>query len=170
MEQTNKTIAGKIRCVIYARVSTNKGEQNIQQQIDYLKDYAKRESIEVLKVFKDEVSGKVSNRRGYIRLIEYLTLNKDVIILVQDTNRLSRDYYDGVKLEKFLITNKINIISLSEIVDLNTPNGRLMFRIKNALNSQYVEDLAVKRVIGIERAKKQGKYLGRKKGALGKKK
>jgi len=159
-----------MRCVLYARISTNKGEQNIDQQIQYLKDYAAKEGLEVVKVFKDEESGKNTNRKGYTRLIKFITKNPSVSILVQDTNRLSRNYYSGVELEKFLIENKINLISLSEVVDLESPNGRLMFRIKNALNSQYVEDLKVKRRIGIERAKKEGKYKGRKKGAMGKKK
>ncbi len=62
--------------VIYARISTNKGEQNIQQQIDYCKKYAIRENLEVLKVFKDEKTGKTNQRRGYERLLIYLKENK----------------------------------------------------------------------------------------------
>lgn len=156
--------------VIYARISTNKGEQNIKQQIDYCKDYASREGLEVLKVFKDEKTGKTSKRRGYERLLTYLKTNRGIGLLVQDTDRLTRDFYDGVELEKFIIKNSIDVISLSDRVDLNTPNGKLMFRIKLALNAQYVENLIDKIRVGVARAKAEGKYKGRKKGALGKKK
>lgn len=156
--------------VIYARISTNRGEQNIKQQIDYCKKYALREGLNVLKVFKDEKTGKTSQRRGYERLMAYLEDNNDVGLLIQDTDRLTRNFYDGVDLEKFLIRNDIVIISLSDKVDLKTPNGKLMFRIKLALNAQYVDNLLDKQKVGVARAKSEGKYKGRKKGAFGKKK
>ncbi len=156
--------------VIYARISTDKGEQNINQQIDYCKNYALREGLNVLKVFKDEKTGKTSNRRGYERLLAYLKDNSDVGLLVQDTDRLTRDFYDGVELEKFLIKNSIEVISLSDRVDMESPNGRFMFRIKLAMNNFYVENLIDKIRVGVARAKAEGKYTGRKKGALGKKK
>lgn len=155
--------------VIYARISTNKGEQNINQQIDYCKKYALREGLNVLKVFKDEQTGKTSQRRGYERLLAYLKERPDVILLVQDTDRLTRDFYDGVELEKFLVNNKIKVISLSDRVDLESSNGKLMFRIKLALNAQYLDNLHEKIKIGVARAKAEGKYKGRKKGARGKK-
>jgi len=156
--------------VIYARISTNKGEQNIKQQIDYCKAYAEREGYEVVKVFKDEQTGKSDQRRGYQRLLKYLYENIDIILLVQDSDRLTRDFYDGVDLEKFILENKIKLISLSENIDLTNPNGRFMFRIKLAMNNFYVENLHQKIKIGVERAKREGKFKGRKKGALGKNK
>ena len=147
-----------MRVVIYARISTNRGEQNIKQQIVYCKGYASRNDLDVIKVFKDEKTGKTSQRRGYLRLLDYLKENSDVGLLVQDTDRLTRNFYDGVELEKFLIKNSIDVISLSDKVDLATANGKLMFRIKLALNAQYVENLYEKIKIGVARAKAEGKY------------
>jgi len=154
---------------IYARISTNRGEQNIQQQIDYCKKYADRNNINIVKVFRDEKSGKTSQRRGYERLLGYLKENRGIGLLVQDTDRLTRNFYDGVELEKFLIENEVRVISLSDRVDLETPNGKLMFRIKLALNAQYVENLIDKIRVGVARAKAEGKYKGRKKGAVARK-
>ena len=121
--------------IIYARISTNKDKQNINQQIDYCKAYAIKNDLEVLKVFKDSKTGKSSDRRGYKLAMAYLKDNNEVSLLVQDTDRLTRDFYDGVELEKFVIDNQIKVISLSENVDLLTPNGRFMFRIKLAMNN-----------------------------------
>jgi len=101
--------------------------------------------------------------------LAYLSENSNIGLLVQDTDRLTRNFYDGVKLEKFLIKNCIEVISLSDRVDLETPNGKLMFRIKLALNAQYVENLHEKIKVGVARARAEGKYKGRKKGAVGKK-
>ena len=153
--------------VIYARISTNKEKQNIEQQIEYCRKYAEREGYNVIKVFKDEKTGKTDKRRGYQRLLKYLQENPDVALIVQDTDRISRDFYDSVEFEKFIMKYNIKVISTSEVIDLDSPNGRLMFRIKYSLNAQYVENLVEKIKVGVARAKKEGKYTGRKKGALG---
>ena len=155
--------------IIYARISTNDEKQNIKQQIDYCKKWAYDNEFEVLKVFKDRKTGKTDNRNGYQSMLKYLAEKPSVSLIVQDTDRLSRNYYDAVEFEKFIIERRINLISLSEKVDLNSPNGRFMFRIKSAMNSYYVENLLQKINIGVARAKSEGKYTGRKKGALGKK-
>lgn len=153
------------KAIIYARISTNKEKQNITQQIEYCKTYAKREGYNVIKVFKDEQTGKTDKRKGYQRLLKYLKENTKSNLIVQDTDRLTRDYYDGVELEKFILANQVNLISLSENIDLTTSNGRFMFRIKLAMNNFYVENLQDKIKVGVERAKKEGKFTGRKKGA-----
>lgn len=155
--------------IIYARISTNNEKQNIKQQIDYCKKWAEREGYNVLKVFKDEMSGQKSERRGYQRMLIYLKEKPEVVLIVQDTDRISRNYYDSVDFERFIIEHKIKIKSLSEVIDLDSPNGRLMFRIKYALNAQYVENLVEKIRVGVARAKKEGKYTGRKKGAKNRK-
>ena len=155
--------------VIYARISTNAEKQNIKQQIDYCKSYAEKNDLEVIKVFKDSKTGKTDKRTGYQNMLKYLIESCDIAILVQDTDRLTRNFYDGVEFEKFIIKNDIKIISLSENIDLNNPNGRFMFRIKLAMNNFYVENLVDKIKVGIDRAKKEGKFKGRPKGTKNKK-
>ncbi len=101
-------------------------------------------------------------------MLKFLKENPEVTLIVQDTDRLTRNFYDGVEFEKFVLENKIKLVSLSELVDLETANGRFMFRIKLAMNNFYVENLHDKIKIGVSRAKKEGKYKGRKKGAKSK--
>jgi len=150
--------------IIYARISTNEEKQNINQQIEYCRKWAYKEGFEVLKVFKDKKTGKTDNRYGYQQMLKFLTQQPSVSLIVQDTDRLTRSFYDGVELEKFIIEKQINLISLSEKVDLLTPNGRFMFRIKLAMNNFYVENLLQKIKVGVDRAKAEGKYKGRPKG------
>lgn len=156
--------------IIYARISTNDEKQNIKQQIDYCKKWAIDNNFNILKVFQDKKTGKTDNRKGYQRMLKYLAQNSPISLIVQDTDRLGRNYYDSVEFEKFIRKNKIELLSLSEKVELNTANGRFMFRIKSAMNNYYVENLIDKISIGVARAKAQGKFKGRMKGALGKKK
>jgi len=155
------------QAAIYTRISTNKEKQNIEQQVEYCKKWAEREGYEVIKVFRDEKTGKTDNRRGYQRMLKYL-LENDVVLIVQDTDRLTRNFYDGVEFEKFVIENDIIVKSLSENIDLKSPNGRFMWRIKLAMNNFYVENLVDKIRVGVARAKKEGKFKGRKKGSKNK--
>ena len=154
--------------IIYTRISTNTDKQNIKQQRDLCKKYAKREGYGLLHCFGDKKTGKTSDRSGYIRMLKFLSENHQVHLIVQDIDRLTRNYYDGVELEKFIKKNKIIVKSLSETIDLTNPMGMFTFRIKLAMNSFYVDNLVEKIKVGVARAKKEGKYKGRVKGAKNK--
>lgn len=160
-----------MKAIIYTRISTDDEQQNIKQQRDYCKKYAEKEGYEVLHTIGDKISGKIpiADRSGGKRLLKFLEDNPHVHLIVQDVDRICRDYYDAVFFERWVIINNITIKSLSEIVDLVNPMGKFTFRIKMAMNAFYVENLDIKRAVGIARAKSEGKYKGRKKGALGRK-
>ena len=68
------------------------------------------------------------------------------------------------KKESLFLFNRFMTIGIAEPIDFKTPYGRFMFRVKLAMNSFYVENLIEKIRIGVERAKKEGKYKGGKKG------
>ncbi len=160
-----------MKAIIYTRISTNDEKQNIKQQRDYCKKYAEKEGYDVLHTIGDKISGKISivERSGGKRMIKFLEDNPTVHLIVQDVDRICRDFYDAVWFEQFVIKNNIMIKSLSEIVDLSTPMGKFTFRIKMAMNAFYVENLIDKIRVGVARAKAEGKYKGRKKGSMNKK-
>lgn len=150
---------------IYARISTDDSKQNIQQQIDKIKEFCKDKQLEVYWTYTDKQSGKDSSRKGYNLMLKHGQEKRFSSLIVLDIDRLTRNFYDAVKLEKWLIENQIALHSLSEAVDLKTANGRAMFRMKLVLSALYVENLREKIKIGVERAKKQGLYKGRKRGS-----
>lgn len=160
-----------MKAIIYTRISTDDEQQNIKQQKEYCKKYAEKEGYEVLHTIGDKVSGKipVRERSGGKRMLIFLEKNPGVHLIVQDVDRICRDYYDSVWFEQWVIKNNITIKSLSEMVDLINPMGKFTFRIKMAMNAFYVDNLNIKRAIGIARAKAEGKYKGRKKGTKNKK-
>tara|TARA_R100001530_G_scaffold136107_1_gene115284 strand:- start:156 stop:647 length:492 start_codon:yes stop_codon:yes gene_type:complete len=161
-----------MKSIIYTRISTDDEKQNIRQQKEHCKKYADKEGYKVLHMVSDKCSGKIpiKERSGGARLLKLLVLNPGVHLIVQDIDRISRDFYDAVEFEKFILKNNVMIKSLSETVDLSNPMGKFTFRIKMAMNAFYVENLHEKIKVGVARAKAEGKYKGRKKGALGKKK
>jgi len=115
--------------------------------------------------YSDKQSGKSSDRSGYNLMLKHGREGRFKTVVVLDLDRLTRSFYDGIKLEQWLTENNIKLISLSENVDLKSANGRAMFRIKLVLSALYVENLHEKIRIGVERAKREGKYKGRKKGS-----
>ena len=153
-----------VKVAIYARISTDRGEQNIRQQVAYVRKFCKRKEYEIYRVYKDEKTGKTNERSNYLKMLRHWADGKFEALVVQDVDRLTRHYYDGLELERFCLEDQKQIISLSEPIDFKTPYGRFMFRVKLAMNSFYVENMLEKIRIGIERAKKEGKYKGGKKG------
>ena len=72
---------------IYSRVSTE--QQDYSKQTNELKDYAKRNGIEVVYVFEEKESGFNNNRPEFEKLRK-LTKQDIDIILVWEISRISR--------------------------------------------------------------------------------
>ena len=94
-----------MKAIIYTRISTNNGEQNINQQKDYCKKFADKEGYEIIHIIGDKVTGKIPlrKRRGGERLVKFLEKNTTVHLIVQDVDRLCRDYGDSFWLEQWVI-------------------------------------------------------------------
>jgi len=154
------------KTVIYARVSTD--EQNVKQQIDYLKQYAHNQGLIIYSVVSDEESGTIP-LTGRFRFKELLTQSKKGFfnsILIFKLDRLTRNWDDVTLIEKHFRDNwnVCKLVSALEPIDLSNSAGRFNFRVMMALNCYMPEDMREKQRIGIDRAKAQGKYKGGKKG------
>jgi len=160
-----------MKAIIYTRISTDDSKQNIKQQRDYCKEYCIRNNYEVEHIIGDKESGKIPirERSGGKRLLAFLENDPSLILVVQDIDRLCRNFYDAVWFEQFVLKHHIIIKSISETIDLSNPMGKFTFRIKMAMNAFYVENLHQKIKVGVERAKREGKFKGRKKGSKNKK-
>jgi DNA invertase Pin-like site-specific DNA recombinase len=154
-----------MKVAIYARVSTD--EQNVKQQVDYLKTWCVSSGNEVIKAVTDEESGRlplIERKKFKALLAEASHQPAFEAILVLNIDRLTRNWDDVTYLERFFRENwtTCKLVSVSDSIDLSNASGRLMFRIKMATNCYMPEDMREKQVIGIERAKKEGKFTGRK--------
>ncbi len=147
---------------IYCRVSTE--EQNIKQQVAYLKDWCIKQKHEVVKIIADEESGRLPliERKKFRKLLELSKLGLFDAIIIHNLDRLTRNWDDVTLIEKHFRENwdKCKLISASDSIDLGNASGRLAFRIKMVVNCFMPEDMFEKQRIGIERAKNEGKYKG----------
>lgn len=141
----------------YARVST--GEQTTDTQV-----HALEEVYNVDKWFTDEaVSGvtKGKDREGLGALLSYVREGDKVVVYSID--RLGRDTIDVLTTVEELKDKGVAIISMREGFDLSTDHGKLMLTMLVSLAELERKNIKARQLAGIQRAKAQGKALGRKK-------
>ncbi len=80
----------KTRVVIYARVSTS--TQDYNHQLKSLRDFAKKNNYEVVKEFKEKISGakKIHDRMALTELMDFVRENRVEKVLIFECSRLSR--------------------------------------------------------------------------------
>ncbi|PHA58717.1 resolvase [Bacillus wiedmannii] len=136
----------------YARVSTK--DQDLNLQIDKLTVYGCE------KIFKEKQSGAKSDCEELAKVMEYLREGDTLVVYKID--RLARSTFDSHKIARDLEAKGIGLVFIKENIDFTTPAGKLMYTMLGAI-AEFERDLINERTAeGRERAKLQGKHLGRK--------
>ena len=136
----------------YIRVSTI--EQNEERQVVLLNEH------KVEKIYKDKLSGKNTDRPQLKEMIEFAREGDTVI--VESISRLARNTRDLLNIIEQLNSKGVRFVSLKESIDTTTVSGKFMLTVFGAmaeLERGYILD---RQREGIEIAKRQGKYAGRK--------
>lgn len=158
-----------MRVALYARVSTNK-DQTVENQLIALREWAGGRGHEVVAEFLDEgISGTKGRdkRPGLDALMKAATLGKFNMVGVTALDRLGRSLPHLVALVAELEALKVGLFVRNLALDTSTPAGQLMFNVMGSL-AQFERELIRERtMLGLERARKQGKTLGRPKVSAG---
>ena len=143
--------------VAYARVSTD--DQTCENQRRTISArYA------VAKWFTDDgVSGAIAatQRPALAALLAYVREGDAVIVAAID--RLGRNTLDVLNTVEALKTKGVSVVSMREGFYLATPAGKLMLTMLAAVAELERENLKVRQLAGLERARAEGKSLGRTK-------
>lgn len=138
--------------VAYIRVSTV--EQNEARQVEIMKD----KGIE--RFFIDKCSGKSLDRPKLQEMLKFIREGDEVYI--HSFSRLGRNVKELLQLIENFDKSGVKLVSLKENFDLSTPQGRLMINLISSIN-QFEREIINERVKeGVEIAKREGKYKGRK--------
>jgi DNA invertase Pin-like site-specific DNA recombinase len=136
----------------YARVSTR--DQDLSLQVEKLKEYGCE------KIFQEKESGAKSKRQELEKAIDYLREGDKLVVYKID--RLARSIFDLHSIVNNLHERKIGVVFIKESIDFTTAAGKLMFTMLGAI-AEFERDLIIDRTTeGRERAKAQGKHMGRK--------
>ena len=146
----------------YLRVSTQ--YQSVDSQSIAIQQYCKQKGIERYKIFQDEgISGAKASRPALDEMMELIKQGKAKHLIVFSFSRYSRSCSHLLKSLEVLEKHDCRFTSVSEQIDTSTIMGRTLLAVLGAL-SQMERELIVQRVkAGLERAKAQGKRIGRKK-------
>lgn len=148
---------------LYAR--TSQADQNTETQLVALRDFCKRMNYQVSDEYVDNgFSGKDTCRPEFERLLGDMRDKKFQCIITWKIDRIGRSLQHLLNFLQELRNRKVDFISMTEMIDTTTPHGELIWNILGAF-SQYERSIIVSRTLaGLERARRQGKQLGRPKG------
>lgn len=138
--------------VFYGRVSTV--EQNEARQIKTAKE------VNAEKIYIDKASGKNTDREQLKEMLSFVREGDTVI--VSDFSRIARNTKDLLNIVETLNSKGVNFISIKEKIDTTTPQGKFMLTVFGALAELERETILQRQREGIEIAKAEGKYKGRK--------
>lgn len=136
----------------YIRVSSD--DQNLARQEKLMNDYG------IQKIFRDVKSGKNTDREGLKDMLAYAREGDTIVI--ESYSRLARSTSDLLKIVHILQDKGIGLYSSKENLDTSTPQGELMLTFFAGLYQFERQCLLQRQQEGIEIAKKEGKYKGRK--------
>ncbi len=153
------------RAAIYARVSTKNG-QTPQNQIIRLREVADKAGWEVVEEFVDRgISGAKGRdkRPAFDRLCTAATRREIDVVMAWSVDRLGRSLQDLVAFLNELQASRVDLYLDRQGVDTTTPGGKALFQMMGVF-AEFERAMIQERVhAGLDRARKEGKSLGRPK-------
>src|SRR5215510_12586385 len=150
------------RVGLYARVSTKNAGQDPETQLLALREYAGHRGMTITDEYVDiGISGAKDRRPELDRLMTDARRRRFDVVLVARFDRFARSTKHLVlALEEFSSLG-IDFVSLNESVDTSTPMGKMVFTVIGAVAELERSLIRERVVMGLDRAKRQGKKLGR---------
>ncbi len=136
----------------YGRVSTK--EQNVEQQLAELERH--KPDYRVSETF----TGTTTDRPKFSKLIGDLSAGDTLV--VREVSRLGRKASEVLELLDDLKIREVKLIIDNLDMDITSPAGKLLFTMLAGLAEMEREQMLERQAIGIQRAKAEGKYQGRK--------
>ena len=78
------------RAIIYTRVSSSDQKSDLERQIQYLTQYCSAKGYSVVDVLSDVASGLKTNRRGLLKLFNYVVNKQADVVVITYKDRLTR--------------------------------------------------------------------------------
>lgn len=158
--------------VIFSRVSSQ--SQDNLRQIQSLKQTASERGWTVRRVFQETVSGTISTqeRKEFGKLLEYVRQNHITVVMVSEISRIGRRVLDILNTVDLLHKSGVGLF-LQQFNMISFENGKenpmamLLFQVLGIGAQMENEHRAIRQKEGIQLAKAQNKYKGRKSGSRG---
>jgi DNA invertase Pin-like site-specific DNA recombinase len=149
------------KVVLYTRVSTLKN-QDCEVQARELREYCARRGWEIVAEFSDSGwSGARDSRPALDKMLRAARRREFDILLIWKLDRLARSLKNLLNLLSEFEALGLALVSLTDSLDMSTPQGRLLFQIIGAM-SEFERSLCRERIMaGLRAAKARGAKFGR---------
>ena len=148
-----------MRCAIYARVSTL--DQEPENQLAEIRRYVAAREWTAMEYVDRGVSGAKDRRPALDALLKDARRRRFDVVVVWRLDRLGRNLRHLITLLEELQALGIAFVSLNEGIDATTPAGKLQMHILGAIAEFERARIADRVKAGLQRARAQGKRLGR---------
>ena len=152
----------KVRVAVYIRVSTV--HQNSDNQLHELERVAALRGWNIVGTYRDDGITGAKGRDGRPALDQMLKAaakREFDLIAVWSIDRLGRSLQHLVTTVNDLHASGVQLYFHQQALDTTTPSGKLMFGVFSSF-AEFERDLIRERIkLGVERARKEGKKLGR---------
>ena len=155
-----------MKAVIYARVSSGMQADlgtSIPSQIKICREYAEKNGYTVIKVYEDEgKSARTDDRPAFQEMINEAKKVPKAFdaILIYNQSRFSRNTLDTLTYKNLLKQNGVDVISVTEPFDEESPQGRLINGIITVINEFYSANLGRETIRGQRENANQGFWNG----------
>ena len=152
---------------IYTRVSTREqaiAGYSLEEQEKLLKAFCSENQMSLYNVYSDKgISGKsIKGRPGLMEMLADAELKKFDVVLLWKVNRLSRKLKDTLEIVEKFCYNNVELHSITEKIDLNSPEGRLHLHIMSSLGEFERGQIAENVKMGMDARAREGKWNGGK--------
>lgn len=152
-----------MKAALYARVSTDEQaqrENSIPAQLRALREYCKREHIEIYKEYTDEgISGQKLERPAFQDMLSAAYDGKFNLILVHKFDRFARKIEISRNIKTSLHKANVNIVSITEPIE-DSPMGFFMEGLHELMAEYYVKNLSAEVKKGMNERALKGKHMG----------
>ena len=138
----------------YARTSTKDQKYSLEAQIEQLTQAG------CGKYYQEQVSSVDAKREQLEAALDYI--REGDVLVVTKLDRLARSVANTVEIQKALEKKNAGLKILDMDIDTTTPTGKLQFNLLAAIAQFEREVMLERQRVGIEKAKTEGKYKGRK--------
>lgn len=151
-----------ITSALYARISVDCESESIDNQLCYLREYAKKLGLEVVGEYVDiGKSGTNYRRSGFESMMERIYRREIKCVVVKDLSRFGRNYIEtGEFIEKIFPLYGVRFIAVDDNYDSDSSMGdNILFNytIKNLVNEMYARDISKKVSSSIKAKQSRGK-------------
>ena len=148
---------------LYARKSTDEPDRqilSIEGQITELKEFAKRENLNVVKDFIESQTAKIPGRPIFNEMIKSIESGEASGILAWHPDRLARNSIDGGQIIYLVDTGKITALKFPTFWFDATPQGKFMLSIAFGQSKYYIDNLSENVKRGLRQKVRRGEQSG----------